>query len=144
MSSIGPRAVAGLRAQRPYGVALVDAPVIGSAGPAATGDLMVPAGGKDADPDRAQPVLEQRGRVRRCGAAADRVRRCGGPGAGAAWKLVVVIGAIVASVTVAGEVLAMAGELGALQEPAREVRPADAPIAEQDLPAVAGCLPGNR
>ncbi|WP_030062050.1 NAD(P)-dependent oxidoreductase [Streptomyces novaecaesareae] len=110
MSSIGPRAVAELRAELPYGVALVDAPVIGSVGPAATGDLVVFAGGEEADLDRAQPVLEQLGRV----------RRCGGPGTGAALK-VVVIGAIVASVTVVGEVLAVAEELGVPQELAREV-----------------------
>ncbi|WP_280677782.1 NAD(P)-dependent oxidoreductase [Kitasatospora sp. MAA19] len=110
MSSIGPRATAELRARLPYGVALVDAPVIGSVGPAATGDLVVFAGGEDADLDRAQPVLERLGRV----------RRCGGPGAGAALK-VVVIGAIVASVTVVGEILAVADELGVPREQAREV-----------------------
>ncbi|MER7765770.1 NAD(P)-dependent oxidoreductase [Kitasatospora sp. NPDC096140] len=110
MSSIGPAATAGLREQLPDGVALVDAPVLGSVGPAATGGLTVLAGGEDADLDRAQPVLEQLGRV----------RRCGGPGAGAALK-VVAIGAIVASVTVVGEVLAVAGELGVPPEVAREV-----------------------
>lgn len=110
MSSIGPRATAALRAGLPDGVALVDAPVMGSTGPAATGDLTVFAGGEDADLDRAQPVLEHLGRV----------RRCGGPGAGAALK-VVVIGAIVASVTVLGEVLAVADELDVPQEQAREV-----------------------
>ncbi|MFF2747358.1 NAD(P)-dependent oxidoreductase [Kitasatospora sp. NPDC058048] len=110
MSSIGPRATADLRAGLPDGVALVDAPVLGSTGPAATGGLTVFAGGEDADLDRAQPVLEQLGRV----------RRCGGPGSGAALK-VVVIGAIVACVTALGEVLAVAEELGVPQEQAREV-----------------------
>ncbi|MFJ6622086.1 NAD(P)-dependent oxidoreductase [Kitasatospora sp. NPDC091335] len=110
MSSIGPRATAGLRARLPDGVALVDAPVIGSVGPAAAGELVVFAGGEDADLDRARPVLEHLGRV----------RRCGGPGSGAALK-VVVIGAIVACVTALGEVLAVAGELGVPQEQAREV-----------------------
>ncbi|MFE6050543.1 NAD(P)-dependent oxidoreductase [Kitasatospora sp. NPDC056446] len=110
MSSIGPAATAGLRAGLPDGVALVDAPVVGSVGPAATGGLTVFAGGKDADLDRAQPVLEHLGRV----------RRCGGPGTGAALK-VVVIGAIVASVTVVGEVLAVAEESGLPQDLVREV-----------------------
>ncbi|MFE7528063.1 NAD(P)-dependent oxidoreductase [Kitasatospora sp. NPDC057542] len=110
MSSIGPEATAGLRARLPDGVVLVDAPVIGSVGPAATGDLVVFAGGEDADLDRAQPVLEHLGRV----------RRCGGPGSGAALK-VVVIGAIVACVTALGDVLAAGEELGVPQEQAREV-----------------------
>ncbi|MET8544330.1 NAD(P)-dependent oxidoreductase [Kitasatospora sp. NPDC004799] len=110
MSSIGPRATAELRARLPDGVALVDAPVVGSVGPAATGALGVFAGGEDADLDRAQPVLEHLGRV----------RRCGGPGSGAALK-VVVIGAIVACVTAFGEAVAVAGELGVPQEQVREV-----------------------
>ncbi|MEU9078066.1 NAD(P)-dependent oxidoreductase [Kitasatospora sp. NPDC048538] len=110
MSSIGPDATAGLRAGLPDGVGLVDAPVVGSVGPAATGDLVVFAGGTDADLDVAQPVLELLGRV----------RRCGGPGSGAALK-VVVIGAIVASVTVVGEVLAVAEELGVPHELAQGV-----------------------
>ncbi|MET9181972.1 NAD(P)-dependent oxidoreductase [Kitasatospora aureofaciens] len=110
MSSIGPRAVAGLRAQLPDGVAMVDAPVVGSVGPATTGDLGIFAGGEDADLERAEPVLAHLGRV----------RRCGGPGAGAALK-VVVIGGIVACVTVLSEVLAVAGELGVPREVALEV-----------------------
>ncbi|MFJ6385089.1 NAD(P)-dependent oxidoreductase [Kitasatospora sp. NPDC092039] len=110
MSSIGPRATAAVRAQLPDGVALVDAPVVGSVGPAATGDLVVFAGGEDADLDRAQPVLERLGRV----------RRCGGPGSGAALKAVV-IGAIVACVTAFGEAVAVAEELGVPQEQVREV-----------------------
>ncbi|MFI5643126.1 NAD(P)-dependent oxidoreductase [Kitasatospora sp. NPDC051705] len=110
MSSIGPDATAGLRAGLPDGVGLVDAPVVGSVGPAATGDLVVFAGGTDADLDVAQPVLELLGRV----------RRCGGPGSGAALK-VVVIGAIVASVTVVAEVLSVAEELGVPQELAQGV-----------------------
>ncbi|HJD82909.1 NAD(P)-dependent oxidoreductase [Kitasatospora aureofaciens] len=110
MSSIGPRAVAGLRAQLSDGVAMVDAPVVGSVGPATTGDLGIFAGGEDADLERAEPVLAHLGRV----------RRCGGPGAGAALK-VVVIGGIVACVTVLSEVLAVAGELGVPREVALEV-----------------------
>ncbi|MEU1289934.1 NAD(P)-dependent oxidoreductase [Kitasatospora sp. NPDC005856] len=110
MSSIGPRATAELRERLPQGVVLVDAPVIGSVGPAASGELVVFAGGEEADVDRAWPVLERLGRV----------RRCGGPGSGAALK-VVVIGAIVASVTALGEVMAVADELGVPREQAREV-----------------------
>ncbi|MFG2695045.1 NAD(P)-dependent oxidoreductase [Kitasatospora sp. NPDC048407] len=108
MSSIGPQAAAGLRAQLPDGVTMVDAPVLGSVGPAATGDLVVYAGGEAADLDRAQPVLERLGRV----------LRCGGPGAGAALKLVV-MGAVVASVTAVGEALTVAEQLGVSEELAR-------------------------
>ncbi|MFD5462899.1 NAD(P)-dependent oxidoreductase [Kitasatospora sp. NPDC127059] len=110
MSSIGPRAAAGLRARLPDGCAMVDAPVLGSVGPAASGDLVVYAGGEDADLDRAEPVLAHLGRV----------RRCGGPGTGAALK-VVVIGAIVASVTVLSEVVAVAEELGVPRQEAMDV-----------------------
>ncbi len=108
MSSIGPAAVVGLRAQLPSGVGMVDAPVLGSVGPAASGDLVVYAGGENAELDRAQPVLERLGRV----------VRCGGPGLGAALK-VVVIGAVVASVTATGEALAVAERLGVPEELAR-------------------------
>ncbi|MER7754407.1 NAD(P)-dependent oxidoreductase [Kitasatospora sp. NPDC097643] len=105
MSSIGPDAVGALRGQLPDGVGLVDAPVLGSVGPAASGELLVYAGGEDGDLDRAQPVLEHLGTV----------LRCGGPGSGAALK-VVVIGAVVAGVTVVAEALAVAGRLGVPQE----------------------------
>ncbi|WP_099907884.1 NAD(P)-dependent oxidoreductase [Streptomyces sp. TLI_171] len=108
MSSIGPRAVAELRDRLPDGVGMVDAPVLGSVGPAASGALVVYAGGEDAELERAQPVLERLGRV----------VRCGGPGAAAALKLVV-MGALVASVTAVGEALAVADRLGVPQEQAR-------------------------
>ncbi|MQS16753.1 NAD(P)-dependent oxidoreductase [Streptomyces kaniharaensis] len=105
MSSVGPETVAALRDRLPDGVGLVDAPVLGSVGPAATGDLVVYAGGEPQDLDRAQPVLEHLGRV----------LRCGGPGLGAALK-VVVMGAVVAGVTVVGEALAVADALGVPEE----------------------------
>ncbi|QKW20082.1 NAD(P)-dependent oxidoreductase [Kitasatospora sp. NA04385] len=101
ISSIGPAAVAEQRAQLPDGVQLVDAPVLGSVTAAAAGSLVVYAGGEDSALDRAQPVLEHLGRV----------VRCGGPGAGAALKLVM-MGAVVSSVTVVGEALAVAERLG--------------------------------
>ncbi|WP_033213882.1 NAD(P)-dependent oxidoreductase [Kitasatospora phosalacinea] len=101
MSSIGPDAVAEQRRLLPDGVSLVDAPVLGSVDAATAGSLVVYAGGEDAALDRAQPVLERLGRV----------VRCGGPGAGAALKLVV-MGAVVTSVTAVGEALAVAERLG--------------------------------
>jgi len=73
MSTIGPAAVRELRV--PDGVVLVDAPVLGSVAAAASGHLTVLAGG---DLDRALPVLESLGTVRRCGEL----------GSGAALKLV--------------------------------------------------------
>lgn len=73
MSTIGPAAVRELVV--PDGVGLVDAPVLGSVAAAASGRLTMLAGG---DVDRALPVLESLGTVRRCGAL----------GGGAAMKLV--------------------------------------------------------
>ncbi|MGW2253291.1 NAD(P)-dependent oxidoreductase [Kitasatospora sp. NPDC001660] len=105
MSSVGPDTVAALRERLPEGTALVDAPVLGSVGPAASGDLTIYAGGEPGDLDRAQPVLDHFGRV----------LRCGGPGAGAALK-VVVMGAVVAGVTALGEALAVADAFGLPEE----------------------------
>ena len=73
MSTIGPVAVRELRV--PDGVGLVDAPVLGSVAAAESGRLTVLAGG---EVDRALPILESLGTV----------RRCGGLGGGAALKLV--------------------------------------------------------
>ncbi|MFI5531038.1 NAD(P)-dependent oxidoreductase [Kitasatospora sp. NPDC051853] len=105
MSSVGPVAVAELREQLPDGVGLVDAPVLGSVGPAANGGLTVLAGGRAEDVERARPVLEALGTV----------VDCGGPGAGAALK-VVAIGAIVGGVALLGEALAVADGYGLPQE----------------------------
>jgi 3-hydroxyisobutyrate dehydrogenase len=60
------------------GVGWVDAPVSGGAAGAASGALLVMAGGEDGDVARAMPVLS---------ALARHVARCGGPGAGATVKL---------------------------------------------------------
>ncbi|MFB7619724.1 NAD(P)-dependent oxidoreductase [Kitasatospora sp. NPDC056181] len=105
MSSIGPDATAALRRRLPDGVAMVDAPVLGSVGPAASGQLTVLAGGRPEDLDRVQPVLDVLGTV----------VRCGGPGAGAALKLVL-ISAMVGGVAVIGEALALADSLGLPEE----------------------------
>lgn len=97
MSTIGPKAVAAIRARLPERVNLVDAPVMGSVGPAAEGTLTVLVGG---DADRVEPVLETFGTVVRCGEL----------GAGAARKLVR-IAASVAGVPLVGELLALARAL---------------------------------
>lgn len=98
MSTVGPAAVAALRERLPAGTGFVDAPVMGSVGPAASGELTVLAGG---DVDRVEKLLGAFGRV----------VHCGGAGSGAARKLVL-ISAALAGVTLVGEVLALAQALG--------------------------------
>lgn len=84
MSTIGPTAVRALAERLADGVGLVDAPVGGSTGPAERGELTIFAGGTDADLDTVTPVLETFGTI----------KRCGGPGAGAAAKLVAITAVI--------------------------------------------------
>ncbi len=91
MSTIGPEAVAGLRDLLPPGVGLVDAPVLGSVGPAADGTLVVLAGGLPGDLARCRKALEVFGRV----------LEAGGPGAGAAMKLAVMSALVPAQVLLA-------------------------------------------
>ncbi len=59
--------VAELADRAPAGVTVVDSPVTGAVDGARTGTLTLFAGGADADLDRAEPILEQLGRVIRCG-----------------------------------------------------------------------------
>ncbi|MEU8385467.1 NAD(P)-binding domain-containing protein [Streptosporangium sp. NPDC048865] len=101
MSTIGPEAVAGLRGLLPAGVGLVDAPVLGSVGPAGDGTLTVLAGGLPEDLARCRKVLEVFGAV----------REAGGPGAGAAMKLAVMSALVPAQVLLA-ETVAYAGATG--------------------------------
>lgn len=88
MSTIGPAALATIAAKLPEGTRLVDAPVGGSIGAAEHGHLTVFAGGTDADVAAVTPVLEMFGTV----------KRCGGPGAGAAAKLVAITTVVTATV----------------------------------------------
>ncbi|MBG0831195.1 NAD-binding protein [Planomonospora sp. ID67723] len=101
MSTIGPGAVAGLRDRLPPGVGLVDAPVLGSVGPARDGTLTVLAGGLPEDLARCREVLEVFGEV----------REVGGPGAGAAMKLAVMSVLVPAQVLLA-EAVAYGGATG--------------------------------
>ncbi|WP_088978988.1 NAD(P)-dependent oxidoreductase [Micromonospora coxensis] len=101
MSTIGPSAVRELAARLPSGVPLVDAPVAGSAGAAQEGRLVVLAGGTEAAVDRVAPVLENLGTL----------RRCGGPGTGAAMKLVLNT-ALVTAVAAVADALAVADAVG--------------------------------
>lgn len=98
MSTVGPKAALAARDRLPDGTGFVDAPVMGSVGPARSGELTVLAGG---DVDRVEKVLAIFGTVVRCGPA----------GSGAARKIVL-ISAAVAGVTLTGEVLALAEALG--------------------------------
>ncbi|MFH9721958.1 NAD(P)-dependent oxidoreductase [Streptomyces sp. NPDC017254] len=101
-STIGPDAVRTLTARLPEGVVLIDAPVMGSVDRAAAGELLILAGG-DTAPVAA--VLDRLGTV----------TPCGGPGTGAALKLVL-INAVIGGVALIGESLALAGALGLPRE----------------------------
>ncbi|MEU6781633.1 Rid family hydrolase [Nonomuraea angiospora] len=88
MSTIGPEAVRELRALLPAEVGLVDAPVLGSVGPAADGTLTVLAGGDVSD---WREVLSVFGSVRELGPL----------GAGAAMKIAVMSAIVPAQVLLA-------------------------------------------
>jgi 3-hydroxyisobutyrate dehydrogenase len=110
MSTIGPEALRSITTRLPDGVAIVDAPVAGSTGAAASGSLTILAGGTDEAVARVEPVL----------AALGTVRRCGGPGAGAALKLVLNT-ALVTALTSLADVLAVAEALGVDRSSALEM-----------------------
>ncbi|GAA4962013.1 3-hydroxyisobutyrate dehydrogenase-like beta-hydroxyacid dehydrogenase [Nonomuraea thailandensis] len=88
MSTIGPEAVHELRTLLPPEVGLVDAPVLGSVGPAAEGTLTVLAGG---DVRGCHEVLSVFGTVRECGPL----------GSGAAMKIAVMSALVPAQVLLA-------------------------------------------
>ncbi|MGP3965571.1 Rid family hydrolase [Nonomuraea sp. 3N208] len=88
MSTIGPEAVRGLRTLLPASITLVDAPVLGSVGPAADGTLTVLAGG---DLSGCREVLSVFGSVRELGPL----------GAGAAMKIAVMSAMVPAQVLLA-------------------------------------------
>ncbi|MGP4103685.1 Rid family hydrolase [Nonomuraea sp. KM90] len=88
MSTIGPGAVRELRGLLPESVGLVDAPVLGSVGPAAEGTLTVLAGG---DVSGCRAVLSVFGQVRELGPL----------GSGAAMKLAVMSALVPAQVLLA-------------------------------------------
>ncbi|WP_083950100.1 NAD(P)-dependent oxidoreductase [Herbidospora yilanensis] len=101
MSTIGPDAVAEVRTLLPDDVRLVDAPVLGTVGPAAEGKLRVIAGGDAADVDRVRDVLGVFGTV----------HHYGDLGAGAKMKLAVMAGQLSVQVLLA-ENLAYVRRLG--------------------------------
>jgi 3-hydroxyisobutyrate dehydrogenase-like beta-hydroxyacid dehydrogenase len=101
MSTVGPdgdRTVAG---RLPDGVTMVDAPVRGSVPEATTGQLLIYLGAAEADAGRAATLLAPLGTV----------HHVGGPGAGAATK-VVVNSTLGATIVAFGEALALGDALG--------------------------------
>jgi 3-hydroxyisobutyrate dehydrogenase-like beta-hydroxyacid dehydrogenase len=101
MSTVGPDEVRSIAERLPEGVDVVDAPVVGSVPQATGGELKVLAGGSDEAFERVRPILETFGSV----------RHVGGPGAGAAMKLVVNC-TLGAAITAVGEAIALADVLG--------------------------------
>ncbi|HEV3364214.1 MAG TPA: NAD(P)-binding domain-containing protein, partial [Acidimicrobiia bacterium] len=101
MSTVGPDVVRGLAARLPEGVAVLDAPVLGSVPQATDGTLKVFVGGDVDVVDRCRPVLEAMGAVRHLGPL----------GSGAAMKLVAnsTLGALMCGLA---EALALADALG--------------------------------
>jgi len=100
MSTIGSAAIRSVASRLPPGVPLVDAPVRGSVPQAVDGRLEVFVGASDEDFARLRPILEPLGTL----------RHVGGPGSGAAMKLVVNLVLGVAMVTM-GEALALGKSL---------------------------------
>lgn len=103
------------------GLRFVDAPVIGSVGPAEKGTLGVVAGGSVEDVARARPLLELWGDP-------ERVRHVGEVGTGSAMKLVVntTLGTVMVGV---GEALRLAHDLGLERETALDVLGGGTPVA---------------
>jgi 3-hydroxyisobutyrate dehydrogenase-like beta-hydroxyacid dehydrogenase len=100
MSTVGLAAIRSVAARLAPAVPVVDAPVRGSVPQATEGRLEVFVGARDEDFAHVQPILEALGTV----------RHVGGPGAGAAMKLVVNLVLGVAMVTM-GEALALGKSL---------------------------------
>jgi 3-hydroxyisobutyrate dehydrogenase-like beta-hydroxyacid dehydrogenase len=100
MSTVGPDEVRSAAARLPEGASLVDAPVRGSVPQATSGSLEIFVGATDAHFERVHPILALLGTA----------RHTGGPGSGAAMKLVanLVLGAAIVTL---GEALALGDSL---------------------------------
>jgi 3-hydroxyisobutyrate dehydrogenase-like beta-hydroxyacid dehydrogenase len=101
MSTVGTDEVRSVAARLPKGASLVDAPVRGSVPQATSGRLDIFVGATDEDYERVRPILESLGSV----------RRSGGPGSGAAMKLVANL-ALGAAIVTLGEALSLGESLG--------------------------------
>jgi 3-hydroxyisobutyrate dehydrogenase-like beta-hydroxyacid dehydrogenase len=101
MSTVGPDAVRSVATRLPAGVAMVDAPVRGSVPQATSGRLAIYVGADPSDFQRVEPILAPLGTL----------HHVGGPGSGAATKVVVnsTLGAAIAAF---GEALALGNDLG--------------------------------
>ncbi|HEX6230647.1 MAG TPA: NAD(P)-dependent oxidoreductase [Actinomycetota bacterium] len=101
MSTVGPDAIRSVAERLPVGVEMVDAPVRGSVPQATGGTLGILVGAPDDAFERVRSILEPLGTV----------RRVGGPGSGAAAKLVV-NSALGATIAAFGEAIALGEGLG--------------------------------
>jgi len=100
MSTVGLDEVRSVAARLPKGSSLVDAPVRGSVPLATSGHLEVFVGAIDENYERVRPILEALGTV----------RHTGGPGSGAAMKLVANL-ALGAAIVTLGEALSLGESL---------------------------------
>ena len=116
MSTVGPDEVRSVAARLPKAASLVDAPVRGSVPQATSGRLDIFVGATDENYERVQPILESLGSV----------RHIGGPGSGAAMKLVANL-ALGAAIVALGEALSL-GESLALERKSLLDALADSPI----------------
>ncbi len=116
MSTVGPETVREVAARLPQGVTMVDAPVRGSVPEATAGRLAIYVGADQPVFDRIEPILTVLGTP----------HRVGGPGAGAAAKVVnnSTLGATIAAF---GEALALGDALGLDRSALLDVL-ADSPI----------------
>lgn len=127
-STIGPSVARELAALAPgAGISFVDAPVLGSVGPATDGSLHFLAGGDVAVVEKARPLLLAMGRM---------VSHFGPEGQGAAAKVIsnMVVGSLLAAV---GEGLAVAERLGLDRGEVAEMLmngPVGAPVVKLKLP----------
>ena len=116
MSTVGPDEVRSAGARLPAGVSLVDAPVRGSVPQATEGRLDIFVGATDETFERVRPILEHLGSV----------RHTGGPGSGAAMKLVANL-ALGAAIVTLGEALSLGESLALKRDILLDVL-ADSPI----------------
>jgi 3-hydroxyisobutyrate dehydrogenase-like beta-hydroxyacid dehydrogenase len=116
MSTVGPDEVRSAAARLPKGAALVDAPVRGSVPQATSGRLDIFVGATDQNYERVRPILEALGSV----------RHTGGPGSGAAMKLVANL-ALGAAIVTLGEALSFGESLELQRDILLDVL-ADSPI----------------
>ena len=100
MSTVGPDEIRSVSARLPKSAVLVDAPVRGSVPQATSGRLDIFVGATDEHYERVRPILESLGSV----------RLVGGPGSGAAMKLVANL-ALGAAIVALGEALSLGESL---------------------------------